>query len=44
MVAADARVDIAKESDSFILCDAFAQGSQGCQVPEQLGSYDDIAT
>ena len=25
MVAADTRVDIAKESDSFILCDAFAQ-------------------
>ena len=27
MVAADTRVDIAKESDSFILCNAFAQGS-----------------
>jgi len=26
VVAADTRVDIAKESDSFILCDAFAQG------------------
>jgi hypothetical protein len=37
-------VDIAKGSDSFILCDAFAQGTIGCRVPEQLGSYDDIAT
>ena len=27
VVAADTRMDIAKESDSFILCNAFAQGS-----------------
>jgi len=27
VVATDARVDLNEESDSFILCDAFAQGS-----------------
>ena len=42
MVAIDAQVDFTYESDSFILCDAFAQGSRGCRVPEQLGSDDNV--
>ena len=42
MVAADTRMDIAMESDSFILRNAFTQGSWGSQVPEQLGSYNDV--
>ena len=42
MVADDARVDFTEESDSFVLCDAFAQGSRGCQVPEQLGPDDNV--
>ena len=42
MLTADARVDLAKELDFFVLYDALAQGSRGCQVPEQLGSNDNI--
>ena len=42
MVAADTRMDIAKELDSFILRNAFKQGTKGSRVPEQLGSYDDV--
>ena len=42
MVGAKARVDFAEEFDSVVLCDAFAQGSGGCRVPEQLGSDDNV--
>ena len=42
MVAAKARVDFAEEFDFVVLCDAFAQGSGGCRVPEQLGSNDNV--
>jgi len=42
VVTADARVDLAEESDSFVLCNALAQGSRGRRVPKQLGSDDDI--
>ena len=42
MVAAKARVDFAEEFDSVVLCDAFAHGSGGCRVPEQLRSDDNV--